>query len=99
MEYIPKLTPQAKADTTAACRYIAFELENPQAAADLANGIYDVIFSLGVMPCRNPVWPREPWHSRNVRWTGYRNYNIFYSVDDDTGTMKILRVFYNRKNV
>ena len=51
------------------------------------------------MPCRNPVWPREPWRSRNVRWTGYKNYNIFYSVDDDTGIVKIIRVFYNRRNV
>lgn len=46
MEYTPQLTPQDKADIADACRYIAFELENPQSAVDLANGIYDVI-------CRN----------------------------------------------
>ena len=40
MEYIPQLTPQAKADIADACRYIAVELENLKAAIDLANGIY-----------------------------------------------------------
>ena len=99
MEYTPQLTPQAKADIAAACRYIAFELENPQAAVDLANGIYEVIFSLDVMPKRNPVWPREPWQSREVHWTAYKNYNIFYAVDDAAAIVKVLRVFYNRRNV
>ncbi len=99
MEYILQLTPQAKADIADACHYIAFELENHQAAIDLANGIYDVIFALDVMPNRNPVWPREPWRSRSVRWTGYKNYNIFYAVDDESATVNVLRVFYNRRNV
>ena len=99
MEYALKLTPEAIADINNVCRYIALELENPQAAADLANGIYDVIFGLDSIPHRNPVWPREPWLSRKVRWTGCKNYNIFYSVDDESGVVKILRVFYNRRDV
>lgn len=99
MEYAPKITPQAMADIADACRYIAFELENPQAAIDVANGIYEVIYGLDVMPYRNPIWPREPWRSRKVRWTGYKNYNIFYSVDEGAATINVLRVFYNRRNV
>ncbi|MBR3923828.1 MAG: hypothetical protein IKJ45_11995 [Kiritimatiellae bacterium] len=63
------------------------------------DGIYEVIVALDVMPNRNPVWPRKPWRSRNVRWTGYKNYNIFYLVDDEAATVKVLRVFYNRRNV
>ena len=51
------------------------------------------------MPNRNPVWPREPWRSREVRWTAYKHYNIFYAVDDAKAMVKILRVFYNRRNV
>ena len=43
MEYTPKLTHQAVEDISDVCRYIALELENPQAAADIANGIYEVI--------------------------------------------------------
>ena len=99
MEYTPQLTPQAKADIADTCRYIAVELENPQAAVDLANGIYEVIFGLDVMPKRYPVWPREPWRSREGRWTAYKNYNIFYAVDDAAAIVKVLRVFYNRRNV
>ncbi len=99
MGYTPKLTSQAIVDIADACRYIALELENPHAAVELANGIYDVIFSLETMPCRNPVWPREPWLSRKVRWAGYKNYNIFYSVDDESAIVKIMRVFYSRRNV
>ena len=99
MEYAPQLTPQAREDIAEASRYIATELENPQAAIDLVNGIYDVIYGLDVMPKRNPVWPREPWRSREIRWTVYKNYNIFYAVDDVAAIEKILRVFYNRRNV
>ena len=99
MEYTPQLTPQAKADIADACRYVMFELENPQAAIELANGIYEVIFGLDIMPTRNPVWPREPWRSREVRWAAYKNYNIFYAVDDAEAIVKVLRVFYNRRNV
>ena len=99
MEYAPQLTLEAKADIADACRYIAVELENPQAAVNLANGIYGVIYGLDVMPKRNPVWPREPWRSHEVRWTAYKNYNIFYVVDDAPAIVKILRVFYNRRNV
>ena len=99
MEYSSQLTPQARADIVDACRYIAVELVNPQAAVDLANGIYEVIYSLDVMPKRNPVWPREPWQSREIRWAAYKNYNIFYVVDDTAAIVKVLRVFYNRRNV
>lgn len=99
MEYSLQLTPQAKTDIAEACRYVAVELENFQAAVNLANGIYEVIYSLDSMPKRNPVWPREPWRSREVRWAAYRNYNIFYAVDDAAATVKILRIFYNRRNV
>ena len=99
MEYTPQLTPEAQADIANACRYIEFELENHQAAINLANGIYEVIYSLYVMPTRNPVWPREPWRSREVRWAAYNNYNIFYAVDDAEAIVKVLRVFYNRRNV
>lgn len=73
----PQLTPEAKTDIADACRYIEFELENHQAAINLANGIYEVIYSLDVMPTRNPVWPREPWRFREVRWAAYKNYKIF----------------------
>ena len=99
MDYAPQLTPQATADIADACRYIAVELENPLAAVDLANGIYKVIYGLDVMPKRNPIWPREPWRCREIRWTAYKNYNIFYAVDDAAAKVKILRVFYNRRNV
>ena len=99
MEYAPQLTSQAKEDIAAACRYIAVELENLQAAVNLANGIYEVIYGLDLMPKRNPVWPREPWRSREIRWTAYKNYNIFYAVDDVAAIVKVLRVFYNRRNV
>ena len=52
------------------------------------NGIYEVIFGLDVMPKRYPVWPCEPWQSREVRWTAYKNYNIFYAVDDAAAIVK-----------
>ena len=99
MAFDIKLTPEANADIASICRYIAFELENAQAAQDFATDVFDAIFSLDEMPSRFPICPREPWRSRKTRYMGVKNYNVFYNVNEELGSVTILRVFYNRRNI
>ena len=92
------ITSRAEADIAAVCRYTAQELLNPQAAAALADALYDAVGSLAEMPLRHPVWRNEPWKSRGVRSLGVKNCRIFYLADKAARRVLVLRVFYNRSN-
>lgn len=92
------ITSRAEADIAAVCRYTAQELLNPQAAAALADALYDAVGSLAEMPLRHPAWRNEPWKSRGVRSLGVKNYRIFYLADKAARRVLVLRVFYNRSN-
>lgn len=98
-EYSVQITPEAEADIDEAYNYIAYHLENPQAAFELTDGIYAAIEDLGVMPLRFPVWRREPMKSEGVRSFGVKNFNVFYYVNETIRSVIVLRVLYNRRNV
>lgn len=58
VKYAVEITPKAQWDMDEAFDYIAFQLENPQAAYDLIDGIYSATGDLSSMPERFPVWKR-----------------------------------------
>ena len=72
------ISPSANADLFNALKYIAYELENPQAATSLADGVEKCYDKLEEFPaahelCRDPVLSR----------TGYRRYvHIFHSLQN-----------------
>lgn len=99
MAFAVTITSAAQFDIEETCRYIFFELENPQAAAKLATDIYDAIDTLDEFPLRNPLWRNEPWKSRGVHSLPVDNYLVFYSVDETRNIVTVLRVFYSRRNV
>ena len=99
VEYSVEITPRAARDIDEAFDYIAFHLENPQAAFDLTDAIYLGIGGLSSMPERFPRWRREPMRSRGVRALGVRNFNVFYTVDKTARRVTVIRVIYNRRNV
>jgi len=98
-EYNVEITPEAEADIDEAYAYISYQLENPQAAFELTDGIYDGIEKLSTMPSRFPVWKREPLKSEGVRSFAVKNFNVFYVVDETRRTVFVLRVIYNRRDV
>ena len=74
------ISPSANADLFNALKYIAYELENPQAATSLADGVEKCYEALGVFPaahelCRDSALARM----------GYRRYN-------DEGFFRMVRV-------
>ncbi|MGN0851932.1 MAG: type II toxin-antitoxin system RelE/ParE family toxin [Kiritimatiellia bacterium] len=98
-EYRIEMTPEAEADIDEAYSYISCQLENPQAAFELTDGIYDGIGKLSAMPSRFPVWRREPLKSEGVRFFGVKNFNVFYVIDATRRTVFVLRVMYSRRDV
>ena len=75
--YSLQITPEAEADIDDAYEYIAYHLENPQAAFELTDGIYAAIEGLSLMPSRFPIWKREPMKSEGVRSFAVKNFNVF----------------------
>ena len=68
VEYSIEITETAQRDLDEAFNYIAFHLENPQAAYDLTDAIYSGIRDLSTMPERFPAWKREPMKSIGMRF-------------------------------
>lgn len=99
VEYAIEITEKARRDIDEAFDYIAFHLENPQAAYDLTDAIYSGIGGLSSMPERFPAWKREPMKSRGVRFMGVKNFNVFYVVDKKLHRVNVFRILYNRRNV
>ena len=99
VEYSIEITERARQDIDEAFNYIAFHLENPQAAYNLTDAIYSGIGELSSMPERFPAWKREPMKSRGVRFMGVKNFNVFYAVNKKLHRVSVFRVLYNRRNV
>ena len=57
--------------------------------------ISERIQSLEDMPFRFPKYI----YNQNYRWTGIKNYMIFYKVIDETMTVEIHRVLHGARNI
>jgi toxin ParE1/3/4 len=55
-------------------------------------------YSLDQLPERFRRYEKEPWRSRNLRVMPVDNYIIFYIVDNETGTVTVIRVMYGRRD-
>ena len=79
--------------------YIAVELAAPDAALDFIEEVGKATKSLAEMPYRHPIYHTSFALLEEVRWISVKNYNVFYNVNDELGSVTILRVFYNRRNI
>ncbi len=92
------ISPSANADLFNALKYIAYELKNPQAAANLADGIERCYADLEEFPaahelCRDPV----------LRRIGYRryavgNYLVIFRIVENAQEVRILHIFHSLQN-
>ena len=92
------ISPSADADLFNILKYIAHELENPQAATDFADGVERCYTDLEEMPsahslCADPL----------LRLKGYRkypvgNYLIIYRVVEESKEVRIVHIFHETQN-
>ena len=92
------IAPSANADLFNMLRYIAKELENPQAATELADKIEKCYLDLQSMPgahalCANPL----------LRLKGYRkylvgNYLVIFRVVEESSEVRIVHIFHETQN-
>ena len=90
---------EARNDIKEIYSYIAFELLVPGTAEGQVNRIRKTIRSLDFMPSRNPVVDWEPWKSMGMHKVLVDNFAVFYTVDDVSFTVTIIRIVYGGRDI
>jgi len=89
-----KITDLAEQDLEACGDYIAYQLKNPSAAINTVKGIRKQINELLVFPERNALDDDLVLAGLGVRIEYYRNYKIYYIVDEDI--IYVIRILHMR---
>lgn len=90
---------QSRTDLIEIYEYIAFQLMEPQIAANIYQSITSSIRLLERLPLRNALIDHEPWHSKGLRKMPVKNYLVFYTVDDAKNMIQIIRILYGARNI
>ncbi|BEP30315.1 type II toxin-antitoxin system RelE/ParE family toxin [Helicovermis profundi] len=95
--YKIKLTDKAQKDIIEIAKYISEELFDKAAANDHVDEIYRVIVDLSNMPKRHKLIIDEDFIIPcGMRRVGVKNYNIFYTCEDERLIVYIWRILYNK---
>ncbi len=99
MIYEVMMTAQADADLRGIYEYIAFELLSPDNAMGQLGRLEKKITELEKYPKKYRAYEKEPWYSRGLRVMSVDNYLVFYIPDDTAGTVTVMRVMYDGRNI
>ena len=97
-EYKIEVAVRAKRDMCEIYAYIADTIKEPNIADRLLDKIEAQIRTLNKMPFRQPVERDEQLKLRNLRKVMVDNYLVFYTVNEKTATVFIVRVLYARRD-
>lgn len=89
-------TEPAKIDLLDIEYYIFFNLNNPQAAQRISDGILDTAEKLGEYPTSHPLVEDDLLRSIGIRLVYFNNYNIFFYYNEQCDIVYIIRVLYNK---
>ncbi len=90
---------EARQDLRDIYEYIAYELLEPETAADQTSRIMEKAHSLEQMPMRHRLYEEEPWHSQGLRVLPVDNYLIFYLPDEADATVSVIRIMYGGRDM
>ena len=92
------ITPDAAVDLSQLNSYIAYTLQVPETALKYIRGLRQEIEKLDSFPGAVAPVPDEPWHSRGIRRIIYKNFYIYYRIDENAKCVYVLNVIYARRN-
>ncbi len=96
--YSVVFSPQARDDLHLIRRYIREKLLMPEAADRTVERILKACEDLDVFPERHRIVEWEPWASLQIHIRPVGNYNAYYSVNRETHTVCVLRVFHSGRD-
>jgi plasmid stabilization system protein ParE len=96
--YPSYFTELAESDVTSSIEYISYTLNAPEAAKNLYYEIYRKRDLIEENPFLFPL-VRDPYLSKKgIRWTGVKNYMMFYKVNESEKKIIIIRFLYGRSD-
>lgn len=98
MRYEVKLTSQAIGQIEEVVQYISKVLFVPETARKWVDTLQSEIAKLDFMPSRYPLTEEEPWHTREIHKMSFKNFLVYYLVDEDTKTVWVTAVIYGRRD-
>ena len=92
------ISPSANTDLFDALKYITYELENPQAATSLADGVERCYADLEELPaahelCRDPVLARMGYRRYAIG-----NYLVIFRIAEDVKEVRVVHIFHSLQN-
>ena len=91
-------TRRAKNDVIGIGDYIAYTLREPETAYHFATGLRSAISTLQELPNRFALVDDWVLSSQGIHCMPYKNYYVFYEIEETINTVVVLRVGYNRRN-
>ena len=89
----------AKDDMDNIIKYISYKLHNPISATKLATDFIKEINNVVIFPYGNNEYLPYKKLKNKYRKTKVKNYLIFYIINEQTNTIIIARVLYQRRNI
>lgn len=97
-EYDAYFLPEAHEDLYQIIRYIAQELNNPNAAKKLHGEMIDAIHRVQTFPLSAPPSRYAQLAEYGIRQLQVKNYSIMYYVDDPMRSIVIVYVKYSKQD-
>ena len=88
------ILPKAEEDVLNNTDYIAFEKNSPETALRLAAGFRNTIARLEFMPEQHELDEDEELAEKGIHRCYYKNYKIFFYVNESSDSVYILRVLH-----
>ena len=98
MRYEVKLPTQAIEQIQEIVQYISKILFVPETAQKWLDSLQCEIRKLDSMPSRYPLTAEEPWHTKGIRKMPFKNFLVYYLIDEDKNSVWVTAVIYGRRN-
>lgn len=98
MRYEVKLTSQAIGQIAEIVQYISKALSVPETARKWADTLQSEIAKLDFMPSRYPLTEEEPWHTKGIHKMPFRNFLVYYLIDEERKAVWVTAVIYGRRD-
>ena len=98
-KYTYKFSERAAEDLEEILRYIAEDLCNKSAAADLGRKIFENIDTIRVFPETGLALNNELVSDKAVRRVVIDNYVLYYKANEANKTIEIVRIVYGKMNL
>ena len=99
MRWIILYSARAKEDLESIYEYIAYDLYEPDTAADQVRAIMNAISNLDEMPMKYRQYDVEPWASKGMRIISVGNYVILYLQEENSNEVNIVRIMYGGRDI